>query len=201
MPTQRLIDINTAAITYRRECLTALGKRQYKSCIGAIKTLNAELPRDDGDHKYRIVFDTDAYNNKVNEHFQIICPKCEVEHEYRDIKFYDLDLPIEERIISDISRKRYWKCPKCKEENELTKSDVIQSAIEKPYYLRVVPDPPSIDNGLVSKLVFHNQMVEWVWLCLNSLEDGFARFRDDNWNKQSEEEELYLDTSVEEASN
>ena len=61
MPTQRLIDINTAAITYRRECLTALSKHLYTDCVGAIITLNAMLPADDGEHKYRIIFDDDEY--------------------------------------------------------------------------------------------------------------------------------------------
>lgn len=198
MPTQRLIDINTAAITYRRECLTALREKRYPDCIGSIKTLNAELPANDGDHKYRIVFDTHSYNTKVNQHFLIVCKKCEEEHEYASVTFYDMNLPTQDSIVSGITKQTFWHCPKCKTENILTESEIIRSALEKPFYLRVVPEPPTISNGLISKLEFHKKMVEWVWLCLNSLEDGFARFRDDNWNKIQEDEYLDIDTSVEE---
>ena len=199
MPTQRLIDINTSAITYRRECLTALRERRYPDCVGSIKTLNAVLPADNETHKYRIVFDTEQYHAKVDKHFMIVCNHCNKEQQYSDIIFYDLNLTAEDAIIYGVSKRTYWNCPKCKEQNELTQSEVIESSLEKPYYLRYVPDPPSISNGLVSKLEFHKKMVEWVWLCLNSLEEGFARFRDDNWNKIQEEEfDLNIDTSEEE---
>ena len=63
-----------------------------------------------------------------------------------------------------------------------------------------MPEPPRQEFGLLSQLQFHKDMVEWVWLCLNSLEDGFTRFRDDNWNKKSEYDELFdLDTTAEES--
>ena len=47
---------------------------------------------------------------------------------------------------------------------------------------------------------FHKEVVDWIWVCLNSLEDGFTKFRDDNWNKGGDEYEDYsIDTTVEEA--
>ena len=198
MPTQRLIDINTAAITYRRECLTALSKHLYTDCVGAIITLNAMLPADDGEHKYRIIFDDDEYNTKIKEHFIIVCPLCETEHQYDHVSFYELEQSFKERTIFDIQNDRFWKCPKCKKQNRLKESTVIQSSIQKPYYLRVVPNPPIKTNDLIQKLHFHKKMNDWVWVCLNALEDGFARFRDDNWNKQDEYSDLDIDTSFEE---
>ena len=75
MPTQRLIDINTAAITYRTKCLMALDKKQYKNCIGAIISLNSLLPPDKDDFKYRIVIDSDEYYTKVKDSYVMVCLK------------------------------------------------------------------------------------------------------------------------------
>ncbi len=204
MPTQRLIDINTAAITYRTKCLMALDKKMYRNCIGAIISLNAELPADDPDEpnkKYRIVIDTEQHYTAVKENYLIVCPSCVEEHPYHIINFFDIDLPKSVRIITGEFKERIWLCPKCNKENKLLKSKIIQSSLQKPYYLRTVPEPPKATHGLLSKLQFHQDMTDWVWLCLNAIEEGFTRFRDDNWNKKDEYDDLFdIDTSEEEAS-
>ncbi len=201
MPTQRLIDINTAAITYRRECLQALKMKHFRTCIGSIITLNAELPADDGDHKYRIIIDSTVHYDAVKQNFIIICT-CEAEHPYYQVVFFDVNLSKQDQIITGIEKERIWLCPKCKVENQLLTSRIVRSSLQKPYYLRTVPEPPQSKQGLLSKLQFNRDMEDWVWLCLNAIEEGFTRFRDDNWNKQDPYDEMYdVDTSIEESSN
>lgn len=202
MPTQRLIDINTAAITYRTKCLMALDKKMYRNCIGSIISLNSLLPEDDNDQKYRIIFDADTYYQKIKESYIIVCTECEKEFQYHTIQILEVDLSEQEKIITGLQKQKIWICPKCKKENILGNSRLIKTALQKPYYHRVVPDPPTAKWGLLSQLDFHKEMVDWVWLCLNSLEEGFTRFRDDNWNKKSEEyDNLEIDTSIEEGEN
>ena len=199
MPTSRLIDINTAAITYRTKCLMALDKRLYRNCIGAILSLNAELPEDDGDKKYRIVIDTEEYNQRIRQNYQIVC-SCGKEYEYGSVQFFDIAIPKIKQTLFGKTSRTVWICSKCKKENDLSASKIIENSLQKPFYLRVVPEPPENNHGLLSQLNFHNDMVDWVWTCLNSLEDGFTRFRDDNWNKSDEySDDPDIDTSIEEA--
>ena len=200
MPTSRLIDINTAAITYRRECLVALKNKKYRDCIGAIVSLNSLLPEDDEDHKYRIVIDGDEYYSKVKENYIIVCRKCEKEFSYDDVTFYNISYSLQDQIILGKPQQKIWICKNCKHENDLSESKIIQSSLQRPYYLRVVPEPPRKTSGLLSQFEFHQKMIDWVWLCLNALEDGFTRFRDDNWNKQDGYDELFdIDTTAEES--
>lgn len=199
MPTSRLIDINTAAITYRTKCLTALDKHLYRNCIGSIISLNSLLPEDTDDHKYRIIFDSDEYYNKIKDSYAIVCPSCEKESPHSSVQIYDITLSKQDQIILGYPTKKIWVCSKCRVENDLTDSKILRDTLAKPYYHRVVPDPPERKTGLLSQMHFHKEMVDWIWVCLNSLEDGFTKFRDDNWNKGGEEYEDYnIDTSVEE---
>ena len=64
----------------------ALDKKMYRNCIGAIISLNAELPEDDGDKKYRIVFDSEQYYQKIKDSYLLVCTECDKEtprHLYR----------------------------------------------------------------------------------------------------------------------
>lgn len=200
MPTQRLIDINTAVITYRREILTALGQKRYKTCIGAIETMNGDLPTDDGEFLYRIIFDDKEYNKLVNAVYQIVCPKCKVEQEYDSVQIVEMTTPLEESIISGETLTKVWVCTKCYVINKLSQSKIVKDSTQYPFYSRYVPNPPINNHGLLSNLEFHSKMVEWVWQCLKSLEDAFARFRDDNWNKggQLPSEDSSINTDIEE---
>ena len=200
MPTQRLIDINTAAITYRRECLQNLKIKNWRGCIGSIISLNSELPADEDDKKYRIILDSALHYETVKQNYLIVCKKCKVEHPYYKINFFEVNLSKQSEIIFGVQRERVWLCPKCKTENQLLTSKIIESSLQKPYYLRVLPEPPKAKHGLLSKMQFDIDMEKWVWLVLPVIEDGFARYRDDNWNKQDDEDDLGFDTSIEEAS-
>jgi len=178
----------------------ALDKKMYRNCIGAIISLNAELPEDDGDKKYRIVFDSEQYYQKIKDSYLLVCTECDKETPKTSVQILDIALSQTEQIILGYPTRKIWICPKCKKENDLKSSRIIKTTLQKPYYHRVVPEPPRQEFGLLSQLQFHKDMVEWVWLCLNSLEDGFTRFRDDNWNKKSEYDELFdLDTTAEES--
>lgn len=203
MPTARLVDINTAAITYRTKILMALDKRKYRNCIGGIIALNSLLPEDDTEDEtknYRIRINSEEYYEKINEKDTIVCPSCDKEISYESVQVFPINTSLIDRVITDKKEKDIWICPKCKKENDVDRSRLIVSTLQKPYYLRVVPDPPRNDHGLLSKLDFHHKMEEWVWMCLGYIEEGFTRFRDDNWNKADPFDQLYeVDTNLEES--
>lgn len=195
MPQSRLTDVNTACITYRTKCLMALDKSMYMNCVGAIKAMNSLLPEDDlnTEKLYRIVFDDEEYNKVVNSAFKIECLKCQKEQEYDSVQFHTVNLPTSEQIVSGRKTTTVWFCPKCKEFNRLDESNVIENSIRKPFYSRFVPFPPVNNHGLLSQLQYHTKMVEWVWICLDNLEEGFTRFRDDNWKRG---DQLFDDPSI-----
>lgn len=201
MTESRLTDVNTACISYRTKCLMALDKRLYKNCIGAIKALNGLLPEDNltTGKTYRIIFDDEEYNKVINSVFQIKCPECNTEYQYDTIDFVVVNLPTSEQIMSGRKTTKVWFCTKCKKNQRLDESDVIEDSKQMPFYSRFVPMPPVNDHGLISQLSFHSKMVEWIWLCLDNLEEAFARFRDDNWSRG---EKMFdgtdIDTSFEE---
>jgi hypothetical protein len=203
MPTQRLIDINTAVITYRTKILTSLDKKLYKNCIGGIETMNGDLPVDDGEFVYRIIFDDKEYYKLRNSVFKIICTKCEHEHDYDSVQIVDMALSFNEKIMTQQNSKKVWICKKCTFINDLTISKILKNKMQYPFYSRYVPNPPKNNHGLLDNLEYHSQMVEWVWICLKSLEDAFARFRDDNWNKGGNipTEDSTINTDIEEGKN
>ena len=201
MTESRLTDINTACITYRTKCLMALDKRLYKNCIGAIKALNGLLPEDNltTTKTYRIIFDDEEYQKVINSVFQIKCPECETEFQYDTVEFNDMILPVSEQIMSDRKTVKCWFCTKCKKRQRLEESLVIEDSKQIPFYSRYVPNPPINDHGLLSQLGFHSKMVEWIWICLDNLEESFARFRDDNWSRGDKMfDDSSIDTSKEE---
>ena len=201
MTESRLTDVNTACISYRTKCLMALDKRLYKNCIGAIKALNGLLPEDNltTGKNYRIIFDDEEYNKIINSVFQIKCPECNSEFQYDTINFEVINLPASEKIMSGKKTTKIWFCTKCQASQRLDESEVIEDSKQMPFYSRYVPNPPVNDHGLLSQLGFHSKMVNWIWLCLDNLEESFARFRDDNWSRGEKLfENMDIDTSIEE---
>ena len=200
MPTARLIDVNTAAIVYRTKVLMALDKRQYESCIGGIKSMNSLLPEDTDDKKYRIVFDTEQYESTIKDSYLIECPKCKKELPRNTIKIFPVTLRRREQIIFGIKTEDIWICTKCGKQNKLKNTKTIKTSLQSPYYHRILAEPPKIDQGLLSHMTYHKRMKDWVWMCLSSLEDGYTRFRDDNWNRHDDDfENTDIDTSFEES--
>ena len=173
----------------------ALDKKMYKNCVGAIKAMNSLLPQDDPNTEkyYRIIFDDEEYQKIESSAFKIECPKCKKELEYDSVNFETINLPIAEQIVSDNKTTAVWICTKCHTMNRLNESLVIENSIQRPFYSRFVPYPPVNDHGLLSQLEYHAKMVEWVWICLDNLEEGFTRFRDDNWKRG---DQLFDDPSI-----
>ena len=196
-----LVDVNTAAIHYRRKCLEYLSGKEYANCFGSIKALNALLPADEEEGKtYRIRFDTDEYNKIVTGDTMIQCYHCKKDSNRSKIEVYNIRLDYTTAILTGYSEEPIWVCKLCKNDCILKDSLVMQNVIAQPHYSQVLPEPPEKKIGLLDQIEYHKRVVEWVWLCLDNLEESFTRYRKD-YVPKSAEADLYdlndIDTSLE----
>ena len=181
MPQARLPDVNTAFIMYRREVLQSLNRREYKNCFGSLNAMNSLLPKE-----YRVQIDTEGFNAKIRTDIIAACSKCKHEHVYEDIKIYDLTLPFMESILTGLKSVKAWTCCKCRYTNKLTYTKMAKTVLQEPYYLTLVPSPPTRKTGVRDRNRYHNEVVDWVWTMIKEVEERLAQFRDDNWHKSSE---------------
>ncbi len=174
-----LIDINTSAITYRRECLIALKQKQYASCYGSIKAMNGLLPADEEGKSYRLRFDTIEYDEKVHGDTMIECMHCEKQQPRDKIDVFDVRLDQMAALTVGYNNEKIWICKLCKKDNVLKDSRVYENVIQQPFYSQVLPEPPENHGGLLDQMNYHKLVTEWVWLCLDNLEESFTRYRKD----------------------
>lgn len=174
-----LVDINTAAITYRRECLQSLDKKKYAHCFGCIKAMNGLLPEDQDDKSYRIRIDTAEYNEKVKGSSVARCNYCKKDTERKGLQILNIRLPAEAAQVIGYDVEQVWLCSHCKKDNILKDTVIIQNVVVEPFYSQIVPEPPKREVGLLNQMDYHKNVVEWVWLCLDNLEEAFTRYRKD----------------------
>lgn len=194
-----LVDINTAAITYRRECLQALDRKKYATCFGCIKAMNGLLPKDTEDKSYRIRISDDDYKAKVTGTTMARCNKCDKEIEREKLQVLDISLPLVTAQVVGYGIEKVWICPMCNDDNLLKDTVIIKNIIPEPFYSQIVPEPPRKKNGLLDQIEYHRKVTEWVWLCLDNLEESFQRYRKD-YKPQSWELEMLeeIDNSLDE---
>src|SRR3990170_1282843 len=83
-----------------------------------------------------------------------------------------------------LTNEQLWNiCTKCKHENILLKSDMVQDKPKDPSYFKVVPEPPSQKDGIMDRRKYSTKFTLWFWTCLGEIESQMATFRDDNWTK------------------
>lgn len=97
------------------------------------------------DRFYQCNFCTDLRNETVNagtdeEFVQKI--ECPTEIGHSQIHVFELVPTYYESVITKHKKNRVWICPKCKHMNKISQTEIIKPEREKPYYLKVVPDPP-----------------------------------------------------------
>lgn len=178
MPQSRLPDVNTAIIVYRREAITDLKGQRYDGCLGALHALNGMLP-----DVYRVKISTTDYNKMMKEGLFATCNFCTEESNFQVVKTTDVFLPFDQSIVSENIKEKIWICSHCHKENKRSLTKFTHKTFEKPYYLRVVPDPPTRKDGVMARNEFHRKFSSWFWTMLGEIEAQLAQFRDDNWKK------------------
>lgn len=180
-----LIDVNTGFIKHRNGLTSALLSYNYDAAIGSLYAMNALLP-----NEYRISVDTTEYNQKVKGNLQVLCRYC-ITTTTRDEKEYTEPTPTDydqikilnifqtgfDRIVTKKKYEKFWVCHKCKKQNRLFDSEFNQIVLKEPYFLKVVPAPPSRMSGLVDRATFHSKFERWARTFLAELEAEAGRFR------------------------
>lgn len=189
----RLPDINTAFNTHRRRVIVSMDQDKFLDALGALFALNALLPLE-----YRVIISTNKYNDLTRQDLSALCDKCKNQFDYNKIKCQVIITTPAMELISKSKQERVWQCPKCKFENIASKTTFTQTVLDKPYYLGVVPDPPSRQDGLSDRFGFTTRYKKWCWQMLYELEERMAQFRDDNWNRGDEEYDMSMVKAPEE---
>ena len=192
-----LTDVNTAAITYRRECLQAMEKKRFATCLGCIKAMNGLLPADQEGKSYRLRINTDQYNEKIKGSIMAKCKHCKEDTERKTLNLIEINLPKAASVTVGHKTETIWICKFCKKENVLKDTLVIKNVIPQPFYCQIVPEPPKRKLGLLDQIDYERRVIEWIWLCLDNLEESFTRYRKDykpqSWETQFQEVDNSLD--------
>lgn len=180
----RLIDVNTAFITYRREVLNNLKSQNYPMVFGSLFAMNALLPL-----KYRVHISTVDFEKVVKdkEKLMAICKHCEALTEEHELRPVQVLLSFSVSSITGQQTQKIWTCKDCLKMNELAETHFVQNKLENPSFMKVVPDAPQRHEGLMPRNVWHTMVVAWSLQFLAEIEEQVAEFRDDNWQKS----ELY----------
>lgn len=188
MPQARLIDVNTAAIQYRRLILSSLASRNYAAVFGALYTLNAELPE-----TYRIKISTNEYYEKTKGARLSVCTECAEEADYSNTIKMDVRTSLLEQTITGKEYNKIWLCPSCKKENKIQATKFIETVLQEPYYLACVYQPPERRQGVMDRNKYHSKVEEWAWLFLGEIEHAIAIWRENYKPKSFENDETDYD--------
>lgn len=183
----KLPDINAAFVKYRSYALQCIEIGNFSGAIGGLYNMNALLP-----DEYRIDIDTNKYLNLISEQRMLVCNECKNEFNFKDIKEKTRLLDSFESALKGQDYEITWKCKKCNNENVKSKTKVIKSSLNKPYYLKVVEEPPEKLDGVEHMMNYKKKIKKWFYNFLGELEYQIGLYRKE-YTSQTEENEGNLD--------
>lgn len=196
MPQSRLPDINSAFVTYRREVLNSYHTANYGNCIGALYAINALLPGGDPTN-YRVTISDIEYKEATKFEINAICYHCQAKTLYESVQIFDLLLPIVDSILSGNEYVKVWICSNCDKECNLHDTTFSKTTIQEPHFAHCVPKAPEKKDGLGGRTSYIKNIKNWIMTFLIELEERMGQFREDNWQKGGQSDDLDIDTSDE----
>lgn len=194
-----LIDMNSGWYKHKTELNEGLRTRDYLAAEGALDSLNALLP-----DEYRVIIDTDEFKRRTRGNVIAFCNHCKSKYEDpKDKKTMvesptriDIDrvekqqllLPAFDQMLYGKEYDTFWVCPNCNKDNKLSETKFKKSAMQKPYYLKVVPEPPIHRPGLDDRTNFHYKFEKWARAFLTELNAQARQFRHDYKPKEDDGE-------------
>ena len=126
----------------------------------------------------------ELYAQKLeDEKLLVHCKHCDQDIDFRTITKLDVFCNKVEELLTGELTKNIWVCSLCKKENLTKTSEFTKAKLPNPYYLGVVPDPPSRKDGILDRFTYHKKIEHWCWTMIGELEFKAALFRDDSWQK------------------
>lgn len=204
-----LPDLNTAWIMDKREFLQAIkNPSNFTGIVAYLNSINAALPDD-----YQIKISTTTYENIINQDVIYPCNYCTTEYESKDdngkikvetrpTEHYKHNITVRHKltkslvsVLSDRKSVQVWECPKCHKNNILSQTKPIQTKLAEPYFLHVIPNPPSRTGSLLDRTAFKINMMRWAFQFYNELSHSMSRYRLEYQPKDSDLDLLELQTS------
>ncbi len=182
----RLPDVNTAFIKHRNGVIEGLGSQNWDKVFGSLYSWNALLPRITMEdtkgnqvYKYRIYINTKQYEELTKVQSEALCNKCDKWTDYAKIKIFNLINSLPEQVLTMSKTSAVWICPKCKTANKIKDTTIAETKLKEPYFLGVVPSPPSRKDGLQDRGQYARAVKQWAWNFINELEEKSTAFRED----------------------
>lgn len=206
-----LIDVNTGFIKHRLVVLSSLLSENYAAVIGSLDAMNALLP-----DKYRVVVDTDEYLSRIRGNMVALCSYCTITKEVDDgegkTKIVKLPAPTDYETIRTYPKllrswdawlygSKYmevWRCPKCKQENDIRYTEFEKTILKEPHYLGIIEAPPIKTIGILDRSTYPIKFERWARKFLAELEAAAGRFRAEYKPKKGENPDgIMIDTEGE----
>ena len=185
-----LPDLNTQWIMAKREAWTAIKNENWNALFGALFDINAMLPKDK-DRNYQIEISDTKYNNAIKQDLIYICKtcsenckhctsgegECKAEIKKNMVKIEDVKTDMLVSVLTNNQTERIWICPKCNQSNLLSNTKIIQTVLKEPYFLQIVPNPPSRKDGMMDRRNYPKIVTRWALNFMNELSYQMSRYR------------------------
>lgn len=125
----------------------------------------------------------------IAEQLIVVCKYCNNEFNHKDIKPKKQLLDSFESSLKGRDYENVWICPKCKESNIVEKTKMIKSTLNKPFYLKVVEDPPEKHDGVENMMFYKKRMKKWFYTFLGELEYQLGLYRKEYTREDEENHE------------
>lgn len=181
----KLPDINAALVRYRSVAIEAFDNNDDSMARMALGNMVALLPE-----KFKVIVDTDEYNEKIKEKKFLVCPNCKNEVISNTVRRYKKRLNNFEQFLKMArnpppvtqDQKEYdlvWCCDKCKNENRIEDTKIIEEKPSMPFYLGVIPEPPQKNYGdpLSDRLYFSQKFKNWFRIAFAEIESKIGIYR------------------------
>lgn len=181
-----LPDISGNFAFYRSLAVNNLQRNDYAGAKSALFNLNGCLGSD-----YLVTISTKQYEDVMQDRDAFLCNHCTMlvdkiihkgeDDEYTkqvevptevilsEVKIFNMQVNLVNSILLQNNTLKAWVCPSCNKVNELTKTKKIQNERVRPFYSKVVPEPPTKLSGLTDRVHFHQRFTNWFYLFLEEI--------------------------------
>lgn len=166
-----LPDISGTFNFYRTYAVRALERKDYSGAIASLYNINSLLTED-----YVIEIDSARYQQVIKENIEYRCNHCEKDTSVDKIVLEDRTMYGIDQLIFG-NKRRMWVCPKCEKDVGFDNTIIIREKTEKPFYRKVVPDPPDRGIGIQRRYSFPQAFIKWFFNFLEELEHSLANYR------------------------
>lgn len=174
----KLPDLNTQWIMSKREAWTAFKNRDYDGCKAALDDINAMLTKIN-EKDYQVQISEKKYNELIKLEKIYRCNKCKKEIPKSQVTIKKIDTSSFVRTLTNTKQETIWSCPDCKEDNILSRTDIVEPTLKEPHYLKVIPPAPERKDGIMDRRNFHKRFRSWARLFMKELSRSMAEYRND----------------------